>query len=63
VPKFLVNAADGSLGSRNDVHCVSIEHKLGIHASPTAVLAYGDHGGAVGTSWARRTAGSSTCSS
>ena len=47
VPKFLVNA-DGSLGARNDVQCVSIEHKLGIHASPTAVLAYGDHGGAVG---------------
>ncbi|MBU6257558.1 MAG: acyl-CoA dehydrogenase [Burkholderiales bacterium] len=36
-------------GSRNDVHCVSIEHKLGIKASPTAVLQYGDHGGAVGT--------------
>ena len=47
VPKFLVNA-DGTLGARNDVHCVSLEHKLGIHASPTAVLAYGDHGGAVG---------------
>jgi 3-(methylthio)propanoyl-CoA dehydrogenase len=47
VPKVLVNA-DGSLGARNDVHCVSLEHKLGIHASPTAVLAYGDHGGAVG---------------
>jgi acyl-CoA dehydrogenase len=47
VPKFLINA-DGSLGARNDVQCVSIEHKLGIHASPTAVLAYGDHGGAVG---------------
>jgi len=47
VPKFLVNA-DGSLGARNDVHCVSIEHKLGIKASPTAVLQYGDHGGAVG---------------
>jgi alkylation response protein AidB-like acyl-CoA dehydrogenase len=47
VPKFLVDA-DGSIGARNDVHCVSIEHKLGIHASPTAVLAYGDHGGAVG---------------
>src|SRR4030095_12159301 len=47
VPKFLVNA-DGSLGARNDVQCVSIEHKLGIHASPTAVLAYGDHGGAIG---------------
>ncbi|ABE45055.1 acyl-CoA dehydrogenase [Polaromonas sp. JS666] len=47
VPKFLVNE-DGSLGARNDVHCVSIEHKLGIKASPTAVLQYGDHGGAVG---------------
>src|SRR5713101_8243076 len=47
VPKFMINA-DGSLGARNDVQCVSIEHKLGIHASPTAVLAYGDHGGAVG---------------
>ena len=47
VPKFLVDA-DGSLGKRNDVHCVSLEHKLGIHASPTAVLAYGDHGGAIG---------------
>ena len=47
VPKFLVNA-DGSLGARNDVHCVSLEHKLGIHASPTAVLSYGDHGGATG---------------
>jgi alkylation response protein AidB-like acyl-CoA dehydrogenase len=47
VPKVLVNK-DGSLGARNDVHCVSIEHKLGIKASPTAVLQYGDHGGAVG---------------
>ena len=47
VPKFMVNA-DGSLGARNDAYCVSIEHKLGIHASPTAVMAYGDHGGAVG---------------
>jgi len=47
VPKFMVNA-DGSLGTRNDVHCVSIEHKLGIKASPTAVLQFGDHGGAVG---------------
>ncbi len=47
VPKFMVHA-DGSLGARNDVHCVSIEHKLGIKASPTAVLQYGDHGGAVG---------------
>ena len=47
VPKFLVNA-DGSLGERNDVHCVSIEHKMGIKASPTAVLQYGDNGGAIG---------------
>ncbi len=47
VPKFLVNA-DGSLGQRNDVHCVSIEHKLGIKASPTATLQFGDAGGAVG---------------
>jgi 3-(methylthio)propanoyl-CoA dehydrogenase len=47
VPKFLVSA-DGSLGDRNDVRCVSIEHKMGIKASPTAVLQYGDHGGAIG---------------
>ena len=47
VPKFLVSA-DGSVGARNDVHCVSIEHKLGIKASPTAVLQFGDHGGAIG---------------
>ncbi len=47
VPKVMVNK-DGSLGARNDVHCVSIEHKMGIKASPTAVLQYGDHGGAIG---------------
>lgn len=48
VPKFLVNA-DGSLGERNDAYCISLEHKLGIHASPTCVMAYGDQqGGAVG---------------
>ncbi len=47
VPKFLVNP-DGSLGARNDVKCVSLEHKLGIHASPTCVLAYGDEKGAIG---------------
>lgn len=47
VPKYMVNK-DGSLGARNDVHCVSIEHKMGIKASPTAVLQYGDHGGAIG---------------
>ena len=46
-PKYRVNS-DGSLGARNDVHCVSIEHKLGIKASPTAVLQFGDQGGAVG---------------
>ncbi|MGC2857052.1 acyl-CoA dehydrogenase [Novispirillum sp. DQ9] len=42
VPKILED------GSRNDVHCVSLEHKIGIHASPTAVMSFGDHGGAVG---------------
>ncbi|HEX9720311.1 MAG TPA: acyl-CoA dehydrogenase, partial [Ramlibacter sp.] len=47
VPKFMVGK-DGSPGARNDVHCVSIEHKLGIKASPTAVLQFGDHGGAAG---------------
>ena len=47
VPKFLINA-DGSLGKRNDVWCASIEHKLGIKASPTAVLLYGDGKGEVG---------------
>ena len=47
-PKVLIQA-DGTPGLRNDVHCVSIEHKLGIKASPTAVLQYGDHGGAEAT--------------
>jgi len=47
VPKFLVNS-DGSLGDRNDLRCASLEHKLGIHASPTAVMSYGDNGGAIG---------------
>jgi alkylation response protein AidB-like acyl-CoA dehydrogenase len=47
VPKFLLNA-DGSPGLRNDVRCVSTEHKLGIHASPTCVLAFGDNAGATG---------------
>ncbi|HXE38603.1 MAG TPA: acyl-CoA dehydrogenase, partial [Azonexus sp.] len=47
VPKFLVNA-DGSLGKRNDLICASIEHKLGIHGSPTAVMSYGENEGAVG---------------
>jgi alkylation response protein AidB-like acyl-CoA dehydrogenase len=47
VPKVLLNA-DGSLGAKNDVNCVSIEHKLGIKASPTCVLSFGDNGGATG---------------
>ncbi len=47
VPKFLVNA-DGSLGERNDVYPVSVEHKLGIHGSPTCVMAFGDNEGAIG---------------
>ncbi len=47
VPKYLVND-DGSPGARNDLRCVSIEHKLGIHASPTCVMSYGDAGGAIG---------------
>jgi alkylation response protein AidB-like acyl-CoA dehydrogenase len=46
VPKFLVET-DGSIGARNDIQCVSIERKLGIHASPTCVLAFGQNGGAV----------------
>jgi alkylation response protein AidB-like acyl-CoA dehydrogenase len=48
VPKFWVNA-DGTAGARNDVFCASIEHKLGIHASPTCVMTYGDNEGALGT--------------
>ena len=47
VPKFFVND-DGSLGARNDARCHSIEHKLGIHGSPTCTMVYGDKGGAVG---------------
>ncbi len=47
VPKYKVNA-DGSLGDRNDVYAVSVEHKLGIHGSPTCVMAFGDGGGAQG---------------
>ncbi|WP_447895422.1 acyl-CoA dehydrogenase [Vreelandella sp. GE22] len=47
VPKFLVND-DGSLGERNDVTCASIEHKLGIHGSPTCTLSFGEQGGAIG---------------
>ena len=47
VPKFLVNS-DGSLGAHNDLYCHSIEHKLGIHASPTCTMIFGDKEGAVG---------------
>jgi alkylation response protein AidB-like acyl-CoA dehydrogenase len=47
VPKFMVGA-DGSLGARNDVRAHSIEHKMGLHASPTCTMVYGDHGGATG---------------
>jgi 3-(methylthio)propanoyl-CoA dehydrogenase len=47
VPKYLVNE-DGSLGERNDVYPVSVEHKLGINASPTCIMSYGDNGGAIG---------------
>ena len=47
VPKYLVNA-DGSLGAHNDLRCSGIEHKLGIHASPTCSMAFGDKGGAIG---------------
>jgi alkylation response protein AidB-like acyl-CoA dehydrogenase len=47
VPKYLVNA-DGSPGPRNDLRCVSLEHKLGIHASPTCVMSYGDNGNCIG---------------
>jgi alkylation response protein AidB-like acyl-CoA dehydrogenase len=47
IPKFMVHD-DGSLGARNDVTCAKLEHKLGIHGSPTCVLNYGDQGGATG---------------
>jgi acyl-CoA dehydrogenase len=47
IPKFMVNA-DGSLGARNDIYASGVEHKLGMHASPTCTMTMGDHGGAVG---------------
>lgn len=47
VPKYLINE-DGSRGERNDVRCVGLEHKLGIHASPTCALSFGDNDGAIG---------------
>ena len=61
VPKYLVND-DGSLGARNDLVCASIEHKMGIHASSTAVMAFGEKEGALATWSARRTGGSPACS-
>jgi alkylation response protein AidB-like acyl-CoA dehydrogenase len=61
VPKFLVNA-DGSLGERNDVYPVSVEHKLGIHASPTCVMGFGDAAVPSATWSARRTRASPACS-
>jgi alkylation response protein AidB-like acyl-CoA dehydrogenase len=56
VPKFHVGA-DGAIGPRNDVRCVSIEHKLGIHASPTCVMSYGDNGDCIGEMVGRENAG------
>src|ERR1700752_2653701 len=47
IPKFLVNP-DGSLGARNDIYASGVEHKLGMHASPTCTMTMGDHGGAIG---------------
>ncbi len=47
VPKFLLNA-DGAPGAANDLRCTGVEHKMGIHGSPTCVMSYGDHGGAIG---------------
>src|ERR1700754_1064760 len=47
IPKFMVKA-DGSLGERNDIHASGVEHKLGMHASPTCTMTMGDHGGAIG---------------
>ena len=47
VPKFLLDE-NGEPGTRNDVHCIALEHKLGLHGSPTCVMSFGDHGGAVG---------------
>jgi alkylation response protein AidB-like acyl-CoA dehydrogenase len=47
IPKFLLNE-DGTLGTRNDVRAHSVEHKMGIHASPTCTMVFGDQGGAIG---------------
>jgi len=62
VPKVLVND-DGSLGARNDVVCAGLEHKLGIHASPTCTMKYGENGGAIGYLSVKKTVASRPCSS
>ncbi len=56
VPKYLMNS-DSSPGERNDVHCISLEHKLGIHASPTCVMQMGDNAGAKGMMVGKETHG------
>ena len=56
VPKFHVGP-DGAIGGRNDLRCVGIEHKLGIHASPTCVMSYGDNGECIGEMIGRENAG------
>ena len=61
VPKFIVNE-DGTLGEENDIKCLSIEPKLGIHASPTCVLQFGDNGGATGYIVGEEKLGCVTCS-
>lgn len=61
VPKFHLDA-DGNPGERNDVRCVSLEHKLGIHASPTCVMSFGDEGKALVISWGRKTRVCAICS-
>jgi alkylation response protein AidB-like acyl-CoA dehydrogenase len=60
-PKYLVND-DGSLGERNDLACTSIEHKMGIHGSPTASMSFGDCGARSATWSASRTRGWPACS-
>ena len=61
VPKFLVNA-DGSLGARNDIHAAGVEHKLGMHASPTCTMTMGDEGGAIGYLIGEENKGMPACS-
>ena len=61
VPKRFVDA-DGTLGARNDVLCTRLEHKLGIHGSPTCTMVFGDKGGAVGWLVGEENRGSPACS-